>query len=87
MIAITFDTRNHGDRMIDSSKNLDWTSDPPNSNFPEDMYSMMLGNVQDVQLLIDMIPVYLNISNICWGIVGMSLGAHSALLTIANGKY
>jgi hypothetical protein len=72
---------------VDSSRNGDWTSDPLNKTFPADMYSLMLGNVYDIQLLIDMLPMYVPLGEVTFGVVGLSLGAHSALLTIANSRY
>ncbi len=52
------------------------------------MYSMMLGNVYDIKLLIDMLPMYIKLKgDVSFGVAGLSLGAHSALLTVANGNY
>jgi hypothetical protein len=73
---------------VDASKNFDWASHPQNKTFPTDMYSMMLGNVYDIKLLIDMLPMYIKLKgDVSFGVAGLSLGAHSALLTVANGNY
>ena len=83
VMAITFDSRNHGERTVDPLRNLDWPSNP---TFPIDMYSLMMGNVYDLKLLINMLPCFISIDNVRWGVCGLSMGAHSALLAAFQGN-
>ncbi|MBW0548067.1 hypothetical protein O181_087782 [Austropuccinia psidii MF-1] len=88
LILVTFDHRNHGHRLIKSIANQAW--DQGNHSHALDMYSIQLGTAQDVSFLIDFLPAYLfpsdqrKISN--WGLIGISLGAHSTWLAAAHDK-
>ncbi|KAK6461954.1 hypothetical protein DFJ63DRAFT_206859 [Scheffersomyces coipomensis] len=59
LICVTFDNRNHGEKLIDKLKNLDWKRG--NETHAIDMVSGIDGNVADLKLLIDYLPGYLNL--------------------------
>lgn len=61
LICVTFDLRNHGERTIDASKNEDWLQG--NKTHGIDMISSIMGNVQDLKLIIDFLPDYLNLES------------------------
>ena len=44
------------------------------------------GTAQDITYLADVLPMYLGVSVSKWGVAGISLGGHTALLSVANGK-
>ena len=59
LVCVTFDLRNHGERIIDDSKNEDWLQG--NKTHGIDMVSSIMGNVQDLKLIMDFLPDYLNL--------------------------
>ncbi|KAI5968036.1 hypothetical protein KGF57_000262 [Candida theae] len=91
LICVAFDLRNHGERTIDASKNDDWLRG--NQTHAVDMLSTIMGNVQDLKVLIDFLPDYLNLESYLTNefksknqhynikhrniISGYSLGAHT----------
>ncbi|KAI5966317.1 uncharacterized protein KGF55_000626 [Candida pseudojiufengensis] len=91
LICVTFDLRNHGSREINKFKNQDWVGG--NKTHGSDMISSIMGNVKDLKLIIDFLPIYLNLDqyltddfkkgNINYKIKfenilsGYSLGAHT----------
>lgn len=94
LMAITFDSRNHGERLVDSQRNSSW--DEGNSSHGLDMASSIEGDIHDIKLAIDYLPVHLNLSahlgvlakdfkfqfrNI---LSGFSLGAHTVIRMAAR---
>ncbi len=76
-IVLVFDHRNHGNRIVDKERNKDWENG--NNTHHLDMWSILLGGIQDCQLLMDMLPCYsYKIGK--WGICGVSLGGHLSLM-------
>ncbi|KAK6202398.1 Alpha/Beta hydrolase protein [Scheffersomyces amazonensis] len=59
LICVTFDNRNHGEKLIDKLKNSDWKRG--NSTHAIDMVSCIEGNVADLKLIIDHLQGYLNL--------------------------
>ncbi|KAG0149497.1 hypothetical protein CROQUDRAFT_653575 [Cronartium quercuum f. sp. fusiforme G11] len=91
LIIVTFDHRNHGHRLTSLQANHSWTTHPDISATPIenpthalDMYAIQTGTAHDVSMLIDFLPAYLYPHEpraiTSWGIVGLSLGGHSAWL-------
>ncbi|ANB13126.1 hypothetical protein AWJ20_1407 [Sugiyamaella lignohabitans] len=86
LIAVTFDNRNHGKRVIDPVGNESWAiSSEPNKIYNElhaqDMCSSIDGSVLDTSLVIDYLPSVLPFkvqSPIRNVIAGVSLGGHMA---------
>lgn len=87
LIAVTFDLRNHGGRIVDSARNASWAEG--NRSHAADMVSCIDGNVADLKNIVDFLPSYLNLeslvntedvsirySNI---VSGYSMGAHTAI--------
>lgn len=66
---------------------LDWKLGNP--THAQDMYSILAGTASDVSMLIDYLPSFLfpndehEITD--WGVMGVSLGGHSAWLCLQNG--
>ncbi|KAI9136167.1 hypothetical protein BKA69DRAFT_1042776 [Paraphysoderma sedebokerense] len=87
-------TQNHGWKEKDILSNTDLL----NPNHATDMYCIQLGTALDVLLLIDLLPLYLQtlVRKVAshattaikwkWGVVGVSLGGHSTLLAVFNGR-
>ncbi|KAI1133314.1 hypothetical protein F5Y10DRAFT_260193 [Nemania abortiva] len=90
LIAVAFDQRNHGSRLVDTVANQAWRQG--NATHAQDMFGMVSGTVADTIHLLDMLEGYLfgagggpgvsprgesrNIdSNL---VLGVSLGGHSA---------
>ncbi|EXJ69290.1 uncharacterized protein A1O5_07326 [Cladophialophora psammophila CBS 110553] len=76
LIAVAFNMRNHGDRIINHKANLTWSDG--NDMHAQDMLSSIAGCAHDLELLIDYLPLYLptyfeNFYNV---VSGISLGAH-----------
>ncbi len=85
LVLILFDTINHGNRLIDKSRNDTWEEGNPWHDV--DMHALLSCNVSDMSLLMDYIPIYFPQFHISkWGVLGVSLGGHSALLATARGK-
>lgn len=59
LICVTFDNRNHGSRNVNESSNKSWKGG--NKTHGVDMISMIKGNVDDLKLIIDFLPSYLNL--------------------------
>ncbi|PYI30810.1 hypothetical protein BP00DRAFT_426211 [Aspergillus indologenus CBS 114.80] len=80
LIAVAFDQRNHGTRLVDPLANEAWKQGNP--RHAQDMFSIFQGTARDVSLLIDYIPsfvfpkserkIYDNL------VLGVSLGGHAA---------
>jgi len=82
LISIAFDQRNHGTRVVDKAKNGGWES----PTHVIDMYSTQLGTTHDISYLIDLLPAVLGKRPLSYGVVGVSLGGHVTLLSMANEK-
>lgn len=59
MIAVTFDSRNHGERIVDILRNSGWKS--KNDTHAMDMVTCIDGTVLDLKLVIDYLAGYLNL--------------------------
>lgn len=92
LVCVTFDNRNHGERLISKQRNLLWTLG--NDTHALDMISDIDGNVEDLKLIMNHLPLYLNLEyyvdrnvkeemgiNIKYvnGIAGVSLGGHTVV--------
>ncbi|KAJ3050194.1 hypothetical protein HK097_008829 [Rhizophlyctis rosea] len=92
VLVAAFDQRNHGSRLTEKRANLAWTDG--NELHAYDMFAIHLtlnehiivryGTAQDISYLADVLPMYLNVSISRWAVAGISLGGHTALLTMAN---
>ena len=92
LIAVSFDQRNHGTRLVSALSNEAWrpakpsstTSPPPqgNPNHAPDMYSIYTGTALDTSQLLDFLPAYIfpsGSTTLVENIVlGVSLGGHAA---------
>jgi hypothetical protein len=58
LVAVTFDLRNHGERKVSEKANEDWACG--NLTHAQDMVSGIIGTAQDVELVIDFFPAYLD---------------------------
>ncbi|KAI1418384.1 hypothetical protein F5Y13DRAFT_149069 [Hypoxylon sp. FL1857] len=90
LIAVAFDQRNHGTRLVDARANHDWRSG--NKTHAQDMFGIINGTVVDTMNLIDMVEGYLFGAGDGPGalpdggkrridhnlVLGVSLGGHSA---------
>lgn len=59
LIFVTFDARNHGPRMVEHKKNLTWKEG--NNTHGEDILSIIDGTVLDLKLIMEYLPIYLNL--------------------------
>jgi pimeloyl-ACP methyl ester carboxylesterase len=79
LIAVSFDQRNHGSRLIDKSANEAWRQKNP--RHAQDMYSIYHGTALDTSLLLSHLPSYLP-SHLPPPtqhlVLGVSLGGHAA---------
>ncbi|KAI5303578.1 ATP-dependent DNA helicase chl1 [Ascosphaera pollenicola] len=80
LIAVAFDQRNHGTRLVDQLANESWRGG--NARHAQDMYATFQGTARDVSLLIDALPAYVfprSDKQITTNMVlGVSLGAHAS---------
>ncbi|OJJ43357.1 hypothetical protein ASPZODRAFT_136203 [Penicilliopsis zonata CBS 506.65] len=80
LIAVSFDQRNHGTRIVDPVANEAWRSGNP--RHAQDMFSIFQGTARDVSLLIDYLPAFVfpeSEKRITEHLVlGVSLGAYAA---------
>lgn len=81
-IGVTFDLRNHGERLIDAVWNEDWGSKGhiENPHHAVDMMSCIDGSVQDITLVMDYLPDLLpfKVDEYVNVVAGVSLGGHIA---------
>jgi len=79
LLAVSFDQRNHGERMVDALGNEGWRQG--NERHAQDMFSIYAGTAQDTSLLIDYIGAYVfpaNEKKVDQHLaLGISLGGHS----------
>ncbi|GJE97406.1 alpha/beta hydrolase [Phanerochaete sordida] len=87
LIVVTFDQRNHGDRLVDAHANGAWKKGN-NERHAIDMYAIQTGTAQDVSYLIDFLPSYLFPSGereiAQWLVGGKSLGGHSTWIALTH---
>jgi len=81
LIAVAFDQRNHGTRIVNRLANEAWRSG--NETHAQDMFSVLHGTAQDTSLLIDHLGSYIfnnpeDASIDQHLVLGVSLGGHSA---------
>jgi pimeloyl-ACP methyl ester carboxylesterase len=82
LIAVSFDQRNHGSRLVSAIANEAWRSG--NEHHASDMFSCYTGTAQDTSLLLDFLPGYIfpepsDARRIVQNLVlGISLGGHAA---------
>ncbi|KAE8131306.1 hypothetical protein BDV38DRAFT_264843 [Aspergillus pseudotamarii] len=80
LIAVAFDQRNHGTRLVDPIGNEAWKQGNP--HHAQDMFSIFQGTARDVSLLIDYLPSFVfphSEHKITKNLVlGVSLGGHAA---------
>lgn len=57
LIAVTFDLRNHGTRIVDPKFNEDWAAG--NDAHSLDMTTIIQGSAEDFKLVIEYLPLYL----------------------------
>ncbi|KAJ6153803.1 hypothetical protein N7470_006762, partial [Penicillium chermesinum] len=80
LIAVSFDQRNHGTRMVDPLANEAWRQGNP--RHAQDMFSIFQGTARDTSLLMDYLAAYVfpngehTISENL--VLGVSLGGHAA---------
>lgn len=79
LIAVSFDQRNHGSRLVDKLANEAWRQKNP--RHAQDMYSVYHGTAMDTSLLLTHLPSYLP-SHLPEPsehlVLGISLGGHAA---------
>jgi hypothetical protein len=56
MIALSFDQRNHGHRLVDAKKNGAWAEG--NISHSSDMFSVQYGTACDASFLVDVFPAF-----------------------------
>ncbi|KAL3458507.1 hypothetical protein BJX64DRAFT_266583 [Aspergillus heterothallicus] len=80
LIAVAFDQRNHGTRLVDPLCNEAWRQGNP--RHAQDMFSVFQGTARDTSLLIDYLPAFVfpkSDRRITENLVlGISLGGHAA---------
>ncbi|KIW11644.1 hypothetical protein PV08_10946 [Exophiala spinifera] len=80
LIAVAFDQRNHGSRLVRAIANEAWRGG--NETHAQDMFGCFAGTAVDTSMLLDYLPAYLfpdNSRQIVQNIVlGISLGGHAA---------
>eukprot|EP00835_Amoeboradix_gromovi_P000778 NODE_29_length_33183_cov_0.333666.p12 type:complete len:242 gc:universal NODE_29_length_33183_cov_0.333666:20327-21052(+) len=77
ILVFSFDLRNHGSRLVNTLQNEDWVGGNPNHHL--DMWSILMGTVEDCVLLMNLLPIY-GYKIGAWGICGVSLGGHASLI-------
>lgn len=80
LIAVAFDQRNHGTRLVDSVANEAWRSGNP--RHAQDMFSCFHGTALDTSQLITYLPAYVYPDSerriTSHMVIGVSLGGHAA---------
>ncbi|KAF2762474.1 hypothetical protein EJ05DRAFT_471488 [Pseudovirgaria hyperparasitica] len=80
LIAVSFDQRNHGSRLVDKVANEAWRNGNP--RHAQDMFSCYHGTAQDTSLLLSYLPAYAFPTNshriMSNFVLGVSLGGHAA---------
>ncbi|KAI9252633.1 Alpha/Beta hydrolase protein [Sporodiniella umbellata] len=86
LIVISFDSPNHGSRLINKNANWGWEKNP---NHALDMWSMVYNTSRTVSDLIDVIEHYLfgplEYPRVeVWGVTGFSMGGHASFMSAAE---
>lgn len=80
LVAVAFDQRNHGSRIVDRIANQAWAQGNP--RHAQDMFSVFQGTAADCSQLIGYLPAYVFPQNerdiTSHFVLGVSLGAHAA---------
>ncbi|KAJ9296999.1 hypothetical protein DTO271G3_4760 [Paecilomyces variotii] len=80
LIAVSFDQRNHGTRLVEPLANEAWKQGNP--RHAQDMFSIFQGTARDTSLLLDYLPSYIfpkSERTITTNLVlGVSLGGHAS---------
>ncbi|RHZ51120.1 hypothetical protein CDV55_102919 [Aspergillus turcosus] len=80
LIAVSFDQRNHGTRLVDPLANEAWRQGNP--RHAQDMFSIFQGTARDVSLLMDYLPAFVFPQGerkiFKHLVLGVSLGGHAA---------
>ncbi|KAI9190238.1 hypothetical protein H9P43_001671 [Blastocladiella emersonii ATCC 22665] len=88
IVAVAFDQRNHGGRLVREQGNCGWTGATRNPMHAVDMYSIQRGTALDVSFLIDQLPARFEVDGrappVAWGVSGISLGAHASFIAGLN---
>jgi len=86
LYVIALDHRNHGSRLLEERANRTWAEG--NGQHAADMYAIQMGTARDLSFLMDFLPTYLFPRAECkvdaWGVVGISLGGHSAWISLSQ---
>ena len=61
LICVTFDNPNHGQRLVNEHSNSDWAEN--NETHGADMMSIIEGTIQNIRLIMDYLPSYLNLDS------------------------
>lgn len=77
LIAVTFDARNHGERLIQPERNSSWRT---NETHALDMLSAIEGGVQDLRIVMNYLPAYLNLDSL----LGQNLKQKNVEITFNN---
>lgn len=91
MLVVTFDSPNHGSRLVHKLSNFAWIEGKhKNPNHAVDMWSMINSTSRTVTELIDVLEHYLfgpqshSLVKV-WGCMGFSMGGHATFMAAANG--
>jgi dienelactone hydrolase len=82
LLAVRWDAANHGARTVRAGANDHWLNGNLDSSI--DMLSQMHATVAETRLWLDFGPAKLRLAFGAVGVLGLSQGAHSALLIAAN---
>ncbi|GAA98023.1 uncharacterized protein L969DRAFT_357860 [Mixia osmundae IAM 14324] len=91
-VIITLDHRNHGTRAVDKLRNASWldmNGNLANATHALDMTGIQTGTALDIIQLIDFLPAYPLFNQarcINYGVVGISLGGHTAWHLLSREK-
>ncbi|KAH8696176.1 hypothetical protein BGW36DRAFT_276688, partial [Talaromyces proteolyticus] len=84
LIAVSFDQRNHGSRLVDSMANKTWLEG--NETHAQDMFATYHGTSVDLSFLMDHLMLYLfpqaTVEISMHAVIGVSLGGHAAWHTL-----
>ncbi|KAF7727392.1 hypothetical protein EC973_007556 [Apophysomyces ossiformis] len=90
LIVVAFDHANHGTRLVNKRANYAWRhKNDENPTHAFDMWMMVRTSAATISSLIDVLEHYLfeplNEPRVdIWGVIGFSLGGHTAFLAAAN---
>lgn len=82
LIAVSFDQRNHGTRLLNAKKNDAWAQGNPTHS--QDMFSVQYGTACDASYLLETAEANIGVKVDAWLISGVSLGGHATLLALAR---